>query len=107
MRFISAQLDAYLTDDLWLTLAGRANMLARELADDLARLPGATLAHPVEANQIFVWLPDEMVARLRAADARFYDWEKPAAGRRLLRLVTSFATEQKDIERLLATARGK
>ena len=107
MRFVSAQLDTYLKDDLWLTLAGRANLLARQLAEGLACLAGATLAHPVEANEVFVWLPDELVARLRAADARFYDWDRPSNGRTLIRLVTSFATDQQDVKRLLAAARGK
>ena len=107
MRFVSAQLDAYLTDGLWLSLAGRANALAQVLADGLAHLPGASLAHPVEANEIFVWLPDAVVARLRAEGAQFYDWARPDNNRTLIRLVTSFATEENDVGRLLAIARGK
>ncbi len=107
MRFVSAQLEAYLTDGLWLGLAERANALARRLAGNFLRLPGATLVYPVEANEVFLRLPDEMVAHLRSAGARFYVWEQPAHGRTLIRLVTSFATEEKDIERLLAAARGK
>lgn len=104
MRFVSAQLDAYLTDDLWLTLAARANGLARELAEGVGRLPGAELVYPVEANEVFVRLPDAVVARLRAAGATFYDWEPPKDGKTMIRLVTSFATDEKDIVRLLAAA---
>ncbi len=107
MRFVSAQLDAYLTDDLWLKLARRANALARSLAEGLAHLPGAALAYPVEANEVFVWLPDAVVPRLRTTGAHFYDWGRPADGRTLIRLVTSFATEEEDVARLLAAARGK
>ena len=104
MRFISAQLDAYLADGLWLTLAARANALARKLAEGLARIPGGALVYPVEANEVFVRLPNADVARLRDAGAKFYDWEPPDDGKTMIRLVTSFATEEKDVELLLAAA---
>jgi threonine aldolase len=107
MRFISAQLEAYLTDDLWLTLAARANALARKLAEGLSRLPGAALVHPVEANEVFVRLPDAVVAHMRDTGAKFYDWEPSANGKTMIRLVTSFATEEKNVERLLAAAGRK
>ena len=50
MRFLSAQLEAYLADDLWLRNARHANAMAAALAEGLAELPGAVLSHPVEAN---------------------------------------------------------
>jgi threonine aldolase len=54
---------------------------------------------------IFAFMPDAMVARLRAQGASFYEWA-PSDGRRtLVRLVTSFMTPERDIERLLAIAR--
>ena len=79
MRFVSAQLVSYLEDGRWLATAKRANSLARTLAKDLASLDGARLAYPVEANAVFVSLPDETVARLRAAGARFLDWSRRQA----------------------------
>lgn len=101
MRFVSAQLEAYLADDLWLRLAARSNALAARLADGLARISGAEIANPVEANAVFARLPDAAIAHLRAAGAQFYDWEVSANGKTLVRLVLSFATPEDEIARFL------
>jgi threonine aldolase len=106
MRFVSAQLDAYLKGDRWLMHAARANALAEKLAAGLRATPGAQIACPVEANAVFVFLPDATVKRLRETGAVFYDWQPPAGGRTLIRLVTSFATPEADVERLVEVARG-
>ncbi len=106
MRFVSAQLDAYLEDGRWLRYAGEANALAKRLAEGLSRVPGAEIAHPVEANAVFARLPDDVIARLRKAGARFYDWSPPEGGRTLVRLVTAFATPSGDIARFVEIARG-
>jgi threonine aldolase len=106
MRFVSSQLEAYLDDGLWLKLASRANRLAAQLADGLEGIPGVSRAYPVEANEVLVRVPDAVAARLREAGARFYDWEPPADGSTLIRLVTSFATPPKDVANLIRIARG-
>lgn len=106
MRFISAQLLAYLENDRWLASAARANALAKRLAQGLAAVPGAELAHPVEANALFVKLPDTTIKKLRKGGAKFYDWAPLEHGHTLIRLVTSFATPDADIERFLDLARG-
>jgi threonine aldolase len=105
MRFIAAQLDAYLSDDLWLTNAARANALAKTLGDGIAKLAGATLAQPVQSNAVFAYLPDAMVARLRKAGAQFYDWEPARNGHTLVRLVVSFVTPERAVSQFLETAR--
>jgi threonine aldolase len=104
MRFVSAQLDAYLTGDRWLARASHANRLAERLAAGLNGI-GVELAHPVEANAVFARLPDALAARLREGGAEFYDWGPPAGGRTLVRLVTSFATPDTDVERFVALAK--
>jgi threonine aldolase len=106
MRFISAQLDAYLEDGLWLKQAAQSNALARQLAEGLQTVAGVTLGHPVEANAVFAWLPDALAAKLRDKGARFYDWEKGPDERVLVRLVLSFATPPGDVTRFLDTARA-
>ena len=102
MRFVSVQLEAYLADDLWLRNAARANALATRLANGM----GGDLAWPVQANEVFARVSDAVAARLRAAGARFYDWTPSQGGRTLIRLVTSFATREEDVEKLIALARG-
>jgi len=71
MRFLSAQLSAYLTDDLWLRNARQSNAMADRLAAGLAAIPGARLVQPVEANELFVVLPEPVTARLRECGFQF------------------------------------
>jgi threonine aldolase len=105
MRFVSAQLLCGLEENRWLHWAGRANAHAAHLAEGLRDIADVEIAYPIEANAVFAWLPDETIRRLRAADASFYDWSASTRGRTLVRLVTSFATPEEDIARLLEIAR--
>lgn len=110
MRFISAQLLAYVADDLWLRLSGHANAMAQRLAEGLGNLAGTSLAFPVEANEIFVRLPLSTIAQLKEAGARFYEWEwalPEGATSMLVRLVTAFDTRAEDVDAFLAAARKR
>jgi threonine aldolase len=104
-RFIAAQFLAYLADDRWLALARHANAMAGRLAEKLAA-GGLQPVWPVEANLIFVALPRALDAKLKAAGAHYYvrnsDTLDVGADNVLLRLVTSFATEDGDIERFVS-----
>lgn len=106
MRFVSAQLLAYIEDGRWLAWAARSNGLAKRLAQGLAAVPDAEIVHPVDANAVFVRLPDETIRRFRARGVRFYDWGTSENGRTLARFVTSFMTSDADLERFLDLARG-
>jgi threonine aldolase len=101
MRFLSAQLDAYLEGDLWLRNATHSNAMARRLAEGLARLPGARLDTPVEANEVFIELEEATIQSLEAAGLRFHRWEP---GGTLIRLVTAWSTTAAEVDRVLATA---
>lgn len=109
MRFLSAQLEAYLEDDLWLRLARHANAMAARLARGLGGVEGAVLASPVEANEIFVRMPPATIGRLRSAGAAFHPWPGSGDGAAgiTVRLVTSFATQASDVDAFLAVARGE
>lgn len=102
MRFVSAQLEAYLAGGLWLRLAAHANARAARLAEGLAALPGCELLHPVEANEVFARLPEAALAGLEAAGFVFYRWAEEGPG--AVRLVASFSTREADVEALLAEA---
>ncbi|HET6157915.1 MAG TPA: low specificity L-threonine aldolase [Dongiaceae bacterium] len=103
MRFISAQLETYLDDGLWLKLARHANAMAQRLAQGLPTISGARILHPVEANELFVQLPVSSIAGLREAGFEFYDW--PGEEGAVIRLVTAFNTEVAHVELLLKTLR--
>jgi threonine aldolase len=103
MRFLSAQLDAYLKDGLWLKNARHANAMAKRLAEGLAGIPDAKLAHPVEANEIFVDLPETAIRGLIADGFQFYRWL--GEDKTLLRLVTAFNTKEADVAAFIAAAR--
>ncbi len=103
MRFLAAQFDAYLEGDLWLRLAGHANATAARLAAGLAGVPGARFRYPVQANEIFVELPEPVIQGLFADGFSFYRW--PGEGERLVRLVTAFNTRETDVDAFIASAR--
>ncbi len=104
MRFIAAQFEAYLDDDLWLKMATHANACTGVLAAALSDLRGATLQYPADANMIFASLPNAVIAGLRADGFQFYDW--PGAAESTIRLVCAFNTRMADVEAFIASARN-
>ncbi len=102
-RFLAAQFEAFLRDGLWLENARHANAMAAKLAAGLKALNGVELPWPTEANEVFPVLPDAIDAALESAGFVYYPWPVVAG---MKRLVTSFATQEEDIDRLLAVARS-
>lgn len=96
MRYLAAQAEAMLADELWLELAAQANAMAQRLAGGLEAL-GISLAFAPQGNEVFALLSDDQVAALRAAGAVFYPWMDGSQ-----RLVCSWATEDTEIERFLS-----
>ena len=103
-RFIAAQFLAYLADDRWLDLARHANAMADKLAAALTAI-GLRPVWPVDANLVFVVVARALDLKLRAAGASYYvrssDSLETGADNVLIRLVTSFATIEEDIERFV------
>ncbi|MBM3650657.1 MAG: low specificity L-threonine aldolase, partial [Alphaproteobacteria bacterium] len=104
MRLLSAQLDAYLADGLWLDNARHANAMARRLVAGLTTLSGTALLYPVDANEIFVVLPARVQDALQEAGARYHPWPSDRPGERAYRLVTAFDTDPADVDRFLSIA---
>lgn len=74
MRYVSAQLLAYLEDDLWLDLAQNANQGARTVASALDGLEGARLATPCQANEVFCFLDDGLHQHLQSSNVQYHAW---------------------------------
>tara|TARA_R110002072_G_scaffold22507_12_gene78992 strand:- start:3162 stop:4220 length:1059 start_codon:yes stop_codon:yes gene_type:complete len=101
MRVVSAQLEAYLERDLWLTNARQANAMARRLADGLAEL-GLPSVFELAANMLYVQLPAALSQALRAEGFVFYDGEAGGAG---ARFVTAWNTSEEEVDTFLAATR--
>ena len=102
MRFHAAQLDAYLTDGLWLRNAAHANAMAARLQEGLKAIPEVGLLGAADANILFCHLPRQIIDGLLADGYVFYHdrWEPG-----VVRLVTSFATTPQDVDDLLRAVR--
>ena len=74
MRYVSAQLLAYLENGLWLELAGNANRQAATFAAAVENHPGASLEFPVEANEVFVSWTAEGYRALEEKGVEFLMW---------------------------------
>jgi threonine aldolase len=96
-RFLGAQMDAYLKDDLWLLLARHANVCAQALAGQLRSL-GGELLHPIDGNEVFARLTSTAVERLKAAGCAFYPWAPD--GRDAFRFVAGWASDPDAIAHL-------
>jgi threonine aldolase len=109
-RFLGAQMAAYLDDSHWLDLARRANASAARLAAKLTAIPHVSLVWPTQINEVFAIWPKATDSALRQAGARYHEWSArclsepfPAEQDKVfVRLVTSFATQDEEVDRLAA-----
>ena len=96
-RFLAAQFAALLESDLWLENARTANAMARRIEAGVRGLPGVQVVWPVQANAVFVRLPEAMA---RAAEA--FGAYPPDEVTGLVRLMCSWDTAEADVDALLA-----
>ena len=104
-RFLAAQMEAYLTDDLWLDNARHANEMAARLADGLGKTQGVRFGVERQANEVFLIVPKAKHNVLAASDAVFHQWQASGSDTAevgedevMIRLVTSFATSVEDVD---------
>jgi threonine aldolase len=105
-RYLSAQMLAYLEDDLWLRSARAANAKLQTVVSGL-RKAGAEIAWEPEANLVFARLPRAVHQRLIAAGAVYYVWDgDPEVGdpdeMLLARFVCDWSVSDEDIARFVA-----
>ena len=98
MRFIAAQFETYLSNDLWRKNAEHANKMARILADEVKGIHGITITQKVESNGVFATIPKEIIPLLQK-EFFFYVWNESMAE---VRWMTSFDTTREDITRFVS-----
>lgn len=98
MRYVSAQLLALLTDDLWRRNAAHSNAMAQLLVSRVSEIDGVRIARPVQANAVFAILPPDVTARLQQR-FRFYTWDQVTGE---VRWMCAWDTTADDVERFAA-----
>ena len=98
MRFISAQLERYVTDDLWLKNAKHANSMAQVLSNELSNIDGIKLLYQTQSNEIFVNFSKNIINNLKINGYSTYQDE---LNNNSIRFVTAWNTTKNDIKKLL------
>ena len=98
MRFVSAQLDAYISNDVWLRNAKHANKMGKKLSDGLKDHSDINLAYPTEANEVFATFPRNKIDHLNSEGYQINEdeWDGKA-----VRLVAAWNTQDTDVDHLL------
>ena len=111
-RFVAAQFEAYLADDLWLRTARHANGVADALKGAL-RESGARLAWETTTNEVFAYLTATQIAQLEARGIHCHGWpmprnapSSPREGETLQRFVASFANTSEHVDALRGALRS-
>jgi threonine aldolase len=100
MRFLAAQLDALLADELWLRCATHANAMAALLAERVGPLAGVTITRPAQANAVFARLVSDKATVALQREYDFYVWDERLNE---VRWMCSWDTTEEDVEQF-ATA---
>ena len=97
MRFMAAQFEAYLSTGVWRRNAEHSNRMAQLLCQSLREVPEAKVVYPVQANSVFVQLPNNVWNAL-LDDYFFYLWDEATD---VVRWMCSFDTTEEDIHNLV------
>jgi threonine aldolase len=102
MRYVAAQFEALLTDELWRRAAGHANAMAARLGAALEGIDGVRLTQAVQANVVFAVLPPGAGERLQR-EWGFYTWDERAGE---VRWMCSHDTRAEDVDAFAAAVRS-
>jgi threonine aldolase len=94
MRYLSAQFEALLKNDLWLRNAEHSNRMAQVLKRELSKIPQVKVAYKVEANGVFAKVPRKAIAKLRKRYF-FYMWDEAQS---MVRWMCSWDTTEADVK---------
>lgn len=93
MRFIAAQFEVLLTNDLWRRNAEQANQMAKLLEREVAEIPGVKIIWKVEANGVFAQIPPQAIGKIKR-QYFFYTWMEEES---IVRWMCSFDTTEEDV----------
>jgi threonine aldolase len=102
MRFIAAQFDALLTNDLWKRNATHTNALAKLLGAELGKVPGIKITQKIEANGVFAVFPAQIIEPLQK-EYPFYTWVEKINE---VRLMCSWDSTEKEITEFVERVRS-
>ena len=94
MRYLSAQLEALLTDDRWSRYAAHANAMAQRLYERVKSLRGVRITRPVRCNAVFATLTRAAIERIQR-EFFFYVFDEALPE---VRWMTHWATTEQDVE---------
>ena len=98
MRFVSAQLGAYITNEVWLRNAKHANKMGKKLSEGLSSNPKIELAFPTQANEVFAKFPRSIIEHLNLEG---YKMNEDELDGKAVRLVAAWNTENSDVDQFL------
>ncbi|MFN8052833.1 MAG: aminotransferase class V-fold PLP-dependent enzyme [Acidimicrobiales bacterium] len=98
MRYVAAQFEALLHDDLWIRLAAHANGMAQTLYGAVSGIDGVTVGRSPEVNSVFARLDRTAIDALQAWSF-FWDWDVAVDE---VRWMTSWATSDDDVSAFAA-----
>jgi threonine aldolase len=93
MRFLSAQFEAILSNELWRKNAEHSNKMAKLLAGKVADIPGIKLTQDVQSNGVFAIIPKESIDALQE-EYFFYVWDEHLSE---VRWMCSWDTAEEDV----------
>ena len=101
-RFVSAQLNAWFKNNLWLNLADNANKKARYLSVKLSKFNDFKLLYPIQGNELFYQIKKNFYQKMIELNIIPNLWSIINKDELVIRFVTSFETEKKEIDELVS-----
>ncbi|MGI9409077.1 MAG: threonine aldolase family protein [Hyphomicrobiaceae bacterium] len=98
MRLVTAAWLGLLADETWLKNARHANAMAQRLATAITANDGVSLMYPVEANAVFVEIPEAQQKGLRDKGWSFYTFLPPLG----CRLMCAWDMDAETVDRFAA-----
>ena len=98
MRFVSAQLEAYISNNVWLRNAKHANKMGKKLSNGLNSNLKIELAYPSHANEVFAKFKRSTIEHL---NSKGYKMNEEELDGKAVRLVTAWNTKESDVDQFL------